>query len=243
VISSNDPQALLHWLRTHHYQIPAESVAEMQPYVAAHQQFLALRLHGSSGVQQMEPVKISYANSSSEISLPLRMATPMDKRPLSVLLWIFGSMRYQPQNYQSVSFSEQDFNMVADPSRIDEVYAHKVSEALRQVQGHAFITEYAQPSAVLLRDLAYHRAPFLQSLAQQKNHGFVTRLFTRMAPEQMDRDPIFVAHGTSAVDNLYSISNPASSVCRTIGVLVILMPVVTTVMVVFVRRRRRMSKG
>src|SRR6185312_5256667 len=61
VIGSSDPQALTQWLTGHNYKIPAESQAEMQPYIAAHMLFLAMRLQGNASTQDMLPVKISYA--------------------------------------------------------------------------------------------------------------------------------------------------------------------------------------
>lgn len=242
VIGSSDPQAVVQWLTAHHYQIPAESVAEMRPYIVAHMQFLAMRLHGNAGVQDMLPVKITYATSSSEISIPLRMATPMGKEPLSVLLWVFGRARYVPQNYQSVTFTNNDFNNVTDPATINNVYTQKVSQAVSKARGHAFITEYAGPSTGL-----YFYDPVLQTLAQQGNHSFVTRMFARIAPEQINLDPIFVVNGTVPVSNIHVVPNPNydPNGCEKVYIVtysaIILFPVITTWLVEFLRRRRRLS--
>ncbi|MFL5629099.1 MAG: DUF2330 domain-containing protein [Ktedonobacteraceae bacterium] len=59
VIGSSDPQALTRWLSGHKYKIPTESRAEMQPCIAAHMLFLAMRLQSNASTQDMQPVKIT----------------------------------------------------------------------------------------------------------------------------------------------------------------------------------------
>jgi hypothetical protein len=235
VIGSSNPQALTQWLNGHHYKIPTGSQAEMQPYIAAHMLFLAVRLQGSAGVQDMQPVKITYASSQQEISIPLRMATPMSNSPLGVLVWVFGSSRYAPQNYRSVEFTNSDFGNISDPR--SNFYSEKVDQAVNQAHGHAFITEYAQPTTNL-----YARDQLLQTLKQ--HYSYLTRMFTRMRPSQINLDPTFAAQkGLPDVSSFHIISNPNSSANSCIGQYVLIGGVllIATVVIVFVRRRIRLS--
>lgn len=199
VISSNNPQALTSWLTGHHYKIPAESQAEMQPYIAAHMFFLAMRLQGNATIQDMAPVKITYATSQPGITIPLRMATPMGKENLQVLVWIFGQSRYIPQNYQSLQL---DYSRLGSDLYSRNAYPNLVSQAVDSAGGHGFVTEYAQPTGNF-----YANDPELSALA--KSHPYLTRMFTSIAPSQITLDPAFVAApGQPAVSPVHEVSNP-----------------------------------
>lgn len=236
VINSNSPQALTQWLTGHNYKIPAESQAEMQPYVAAHMFFLAMRLRGSADVQDMTPVKITYATKDSAITIPLRMATPMGKENLGVLVWIFANSRYIPQNYQSLQIKDSQL------SDGGENYQDLVEQAVSQAHGHGFVTEYAQPTSTL-----YTSDQELAALKQA--HRYLTRMYTSIAPAQINLDPGFVAQtGLANVGNEHALSGSASSQDNSclpgpavIGIALVGGLVVAFVVILFVvswRRRR-----
>jgi hypothetical protein len=202
VIGSTDSQALIHWLTGHKYKVPAESQAEMQPYIAAHMFFLAMRLQGNVSTQDMQPVKISYATSQERLTIPLRMATPMGKENLGVLVWIFAQGRYIPQNYQSLQLN---YNQLSNNLYGPNAYTNLVSQAASKVGGHGFVTEYAQPTSNL-----YANEPELTTLA--KSHSYLTRLYTSIAPAQINLDPSFVAApDLQNVSAVHEVANPASS--------------------------------
>ncbi|HEX7733720.1 MAG TPA: DUF2330 domain-containing protein [Ktedonobacteraceae bacterium] len=201
VIGSSNPQALTQWLTEHKYAIPAESRAEMQPYIAAHMLFLAMRLQGNANTQDMLPVKITYASNQAAISIPLRMATPMGKENLQVLVWVFAHGRYVPQNYQSLQINYTQIKDAYDPSE----YQNLVSQAISKADGHGFITEYAQPSTSI-----YASEPQLATLT--KAYSYITRMYTSIAPAQINLDPTFVAAtGQPNVSAYHEIANPAAS--------------------------------
>lgn len=202
VINSSDSTALTNWLTAHHYKIPEESRSEMQPYIAAHMFFLAMRLRGDASTQDMLPVKITYATDQPAISIPLRMATPMGKENLAVQVWIFGQSRYVPQNYQSLQL---DYGQLSTNLYNTSAYSDLVSQAVKKVKGHGFVTEFAQPTSILSTN-----DPVLTTLT--RSYSYVTRMYTSIAPEQIDLDPGFVAaSGLPNVSAFHAIPNPASS--------------------------------
>ena len=239
VIGSSDSQALTRWLTTHKYKIPAESQAEMQPYIAAHMLFLAMRLQGNTSTQDMLPVKISYATSQPTITIPLRMATPMDKENLGVLVWIFAQGRYVPQNYQALQLN---YNQLSNQLYDKAAYSNLVSQAVDKANGHGFVTEYAQPTSNL-----YTNDPELTQLIS--SHSYLTRLYTSIAPAQITLDPSFVAaSGLPNVSQMHEVANPASSQplscppsAATIGAFIgggVLVIVLAIILFVVIRRRR-----
>jgi hypothetical protein len=202
VIGSSNPKALTQWLTSNHYKIPAESQTEMKPYIAAHMRFVALRLRGNAGAQDMTPVKITYASNQPGITIPLRMATPMGKEPLEALVWIFGQSRYVPQNYQSLQISSSQLSSTLGAGGN---YMTLVNQAVSKANGHGFITEYAQPTSNL--------SPADPELADlQQHYSYVTRLHTSIAPSQINLDPTFVAQsGLPNVSPYHALTNVASS--------------------------------
>ncbi len=241
VIGSNDSQALTQWLDGHQYKLSEEERAELKPYIAAKMLFLVVRLQGSAGVQDIAPVKITYATNQASFSIPLRLAAPMGKLPLGVTVWIFGKSRYVPQNYQSLEFTQNDFRDVADPG--SNFYNGKVEQKVKQAGGHAFITEYAQNFQNM-----QPQDPQLQSL--QQHYGYLTRLYTRISANQIQRDPTFVAQtGLSDVSRYHAITMPETNEqnctgeylmvggALLLGVVIIAVPIMFFVN----RRRKRMS--
>jgi hypothetical protein len=174
----------------------------MQPYIAAHMFFLAMRLKGSAGVQDMLPVKITYVSSQSAITIPLRMATPMGKENLGVLVWIFAKSRYVPQNYQSLQLN---YNQLSSDIYSPSAYPDLVNQAVNKADGHGFVTEYAQPTGNLT-------ANGTELAALEKSYGYLTRMYTNIAPAQINLDPSFVAKSDLPnVDAVHEIANPAST--------------------------------
>ncbi|HJT59119.1 MAG TPA: DUF2330 domain-containing protein, partial [Ktedonobacteraceae bacterium] len=198
VIGTSNPNALALWLQTHHYHVPDQLPSLIQPYIQAHMLFLAMRLQPQAGIQDITPVKITFPTTSPQVVIPLRMATVATMPHMGLLVWIFGSGRFVPQNYQSIHISDQQL-MNAD-------YTSLLDKSVTQASGHAFITEYAQPTHNLTTD---SNSP-LYDLKQ--HYAYVTRLYTRISPEQMTLDPTFSAQkGLPNVSNIHEI--PASSTC------------------------------
>lgn len=194
VIGSSNPQAPGQWLTAHHYNVPAESRAEMQPYIDAHMLFLTMRLRGDAGIQDMTPVKITYASSGPAITIPLRMATPMGQEPLGVQVWIFAAGRYTPENYQDL---HPDYRLLTTTA-----YSALIKEAVGRAGGHGFVTEYARPTSTL-----FASEQTLVTLKQ--NYSYLTRLYTNLSPDWITLDPSFVAQtGLPDVSPIHQVGTP-----------------------------------
>ncbi len=206
VIGSSDPAALTKWLLGHHYHIPDQVQPAIQSYTQAHMLFLAMRLQPQTGVQDIQPVKVTFATTQPQVMIPLRMAASSAMPHMGILVWIFGSGRFVPQNYQPLQIRKTQIAL--DPYA-GANYEQLVEKAASQANGHGFITEYAQPSSML----DTQGDPTLAGL--QKGYSYVTRLYTRISPEQMTLDPVFAAQsGLPNVSNVYDLSKePAPTTC------------------------------
>ena len=206
VIGSSDPAALSKWLLGHHYHIPDQVQPAIQSYTQAHMLFLAMRLQPQAGVQDIQPVKVTFATTQPQVMIPLRMAASSAMPHMGILVWIFGSGRFIPQNYQPLQIRKTQIAL--DPYA-GANYEQLIERAASQANGHGFITEYARPSSMLSTE----GDPTLAGL--QKGYSYVTRLYTRISPEQMTLDPVFAAQsGLPNVSNVYDLSKePAPTTC------------------------------
>jgi hypothetical protein len=202
VIGSSDPQALVKWLQSNHYHVPDSTQSLIQPYIQAHMKFLALRLQPTAGVQDITPIKLTESlatnTTPAQIMIPLRLAAVATQPHTGILVWIFASSRFVPQNYQSVFL--QDSQFTSDPYPGGN-YTQLVDSAVSHANGHAFITDYAQPTSSL-----YLNEPAeLTNLKQ--SYSYVTRLYTRLSPDQMLLDPVFAAaSGMPTVSNFHTVT-------------------------------------
>ena len=202
VIGSSDPQALVKWLQSNHYHVPASTQSLIQPYTQAHEMFLALRLQPSTGVQDITPVKLTMTlptnATPSQIMIPMRMAAAASQPHTGILVWIFGSSRFVPQNYQSVVLRDDQFTNNPTPGGN---YPQLIDTAVSHANGHAFITDYAQPTTSLYANDATELSGLKQT------HSYVTRLYTRLSPDQMLVDPVFTAQsGLPTVSNFHTVT-------------------------------------
>jgi hypothetical protein len=205
VIGSKDPQALTQWLESHQYQVPANMTTVIAPYVQMNMLFLAMRLKPEASVQAIAPVKITLPTPMTEIMLPLGMASVAAEKNLGILIWIFGEQQFAPKNYQSFSIQEKQLTAIPYAGAN---YEQVVTNSIKQAGGRAFVTEYARPSEQL-----YVGEPTIRLLLQQ--HPYVTRLYTRISPELMTIDPVFVPRsGLPEVRGIYNLSqHPAPTDC------------------------------
>ena len=102
VIGSSDSTALTKWLLGHHYHIPNQVQPAIQSYIQAHMLFLAMRLQPQAGIQDIAPIKVTFATTQPQVMIPLRMAASSAMPHMGILVWIFGSGRFVPQNYQTI---------------------------------------------------------------------------------------------------------------------------------------------
>ncbi len=96
-LHSTDSSALVNWLTTNHFNIPAAVQPILDAYVQEGFDFLAMRLLPNQGIQAMRPVRVTTAGAS--LSLPLRMASIGTGAVTGITIWVVADGRYEPQNF------------------------------------------------------------------------------------------------------------------------------------------------
>jgi hypothetical protein len=200
VVTSPDPDALIIWLRDNHYRI----TEQMEPLVHVYNEegmvFLAMKLQPEQGVQDIQPIVMTYESQMPMI--PLRLTAVAANPNMTVLTWILADAQAVPVNYAHPTIKED--NLRADFTSFGGTnYLSLVDQTVDLYQGRAFITEYAQPTSSLMSNGPSD--PLV--IEMLRKYDYITRFFGRISPEEMTVDPVFAFDESRAdVSNIHDLT-------------------------------------
>lgn len=180
VVGSEDPDALVTWLRENSYRVTEAMEPLIDVYVEEGFVFLAMKLRPDAGVLDVEPVKVTYPSETPMI--PLRLTAVAANPDMVVMVWVYAEEQTAPDNYAVATIADDELRFSLDGSSNN--YRSLMDQKADEHGGQAFITEYAGPSSGLA---VGH--PLLQELYLQ--HPYITRLNTVISPDEMTVDPVF----------------------------------------------------
>ena len=180
VVGSEDPDALISWLRDNEYSVTPEMEPLIDVYVEEAFVFLAMQLLPDEGAQDVQPVKVTYP--SERPMIPLRLTAVAANPNMAVMTWFYAQAQAVPINYAKIDIA--DTELVFFGAGASNNYRQLIGQKADEFAGQAFITEYAAPT----HELAVVH-PLLQEL--RDDYPYVTRLNTIISPEEMTIDPIF----------------------------------------------------
>ena len=144
-IGSEDPTALVDWLRERDYSVPDEMLPTIQHYVDENMDFAVLRLSPGAGVNQMQPVRVSMPGMNP--TFPLRMVAAGVSDSVGLELFVFGEGRYGPTNFGSSEVAREELTFDWDTLRFNYDEAYLVAAA--EHEGRTWVTEFAgEPTQV-----------------------------------------------------------------------------------------------
>jgi hypothetical protein len=196
VIGSDDPTALIMWLRDNSYQVTEQMEPLIMVYVNEGFSFLAMRLLPDQGVDSIQPIMVTYPSEGPMI--PLRLTAVAANPDMAVQVYVYADRQAVPVNYAHMQIRDEELTFFTFGGNN---YRTLMSERADQFGGQAFITEYAAPAQELpVSD------PLLVELGSR--YAYLTRLNTVISPEEMTVDPIF-AYDPNAndVSNVHDLSN------------------------------------
>ena len=196
VVGSDDPLAMITWLRDNQYRVTPEMEPLIDVYVQEKFVFLAMRLLPDQEAADVQPIKVTYPSSSPMI--PLRLTAVAANPDMRVLAWIFSDRQAVPTNYAHMEVADDEITFFTFGGNN---YRQLISDRANEYGGQAFITEYATPTNELS---IVH--PLLQQL--RRNFAYMTRLSTVISPDEMTVDPVFEYDPQRKdVSNIHDLSN------------------------------------
>jgi hypothetical protein len=210
VVGSEDPAALIEWLRDNGYRV----TPPMEPYIALYTseglKFLALKLLPEADVNQLSAFRFTLPGSSP--SIPLRMTALAAEPEMSIVVFVLADQRFEGRNWENVVIADDRIRFDARsyfPVRTN--WTTLVAQAVDEADGQGWVTEFAgssEPFASLIRsqiDGGFFPMPSDEEaaralLASFEGHPYMTRLATRVSAEEMTSDPIFGRSSDGDVD-------------------------------------------
>lgn len=128
------------WLDDNGYQIPPETDATLQPYVAQGLAFVAVKLLPDRESGDISPLRLSFTSPRPAIPIvPTSVAANPD---MGIIVHVLGASRAIPLNYRHVIINETAIDWPGGGQNYPDV----VSQAADEAGGQAFATDYAGPS-------------------------------------------------------------------------------------------------
>ncbi len=214
VVQSEDPRALVEWLRVNGYRI----LPAMEPFIALYtaegMAFLAMKLAPGEGTEAIEPIKMTYRAAGPAV--PLRLTAVAAQLEMGVKVWVLSDGRTGPINVPEVTISDDE--LVMDPWTWTTNYQALVARSVDEAGGRGFVTELATPTRELAQQVRDSFVPdrvgqegidardALADLLDSK--PYVTRMYTRLSPEEMAIDPMFGPVAGGDVSNVHQVPDP-----------------------------------
>lgn len=180
ILKADSKTEMFSWLMTHGYVIPAGTDSAVAPYIRPGGYFLALRLKAGQTTGDLQPVVLRYQSDLPTVPINLTAASATPN--LGILIWVLGPARAIPRNYNSTVIDDAQLDWLNSVKN----YADVVAKAVREIDGHhAFVTEFAGPSAPLKGTLGPStRYDFLdqQKLASQTDPVLFVQSILAPAP-------------------------------------------------------------
>ena len=151
------------WLSTNGYQSIPSAPAILQHYVEQNFVFVAIKLTGSAGVDEIHPLVFKYQG--NEPCVPLKLTAVAAVEDMGVRVFFLGDDRVYPTNYKHIELNPVRLDWQARGANYTQLVNRAVDSAV--ANGQAFVTEYAGPSSVIganntsIFDPIWTEAPFV----------------------------------------------------------------------------------
>jgi MYXO-CTERM domain-containing protein len=133
------------WLGTNGYQMSDEAPALFQDYVARGYLFVAVKLTGGAGIDEIHPLVVRYAGSKPCVPIKLTRVAAVEN--MGIRTFFLGTSRVGPINFKSIELNPARLDWMMFGANYKEVVSAAVDSAV--ANGQAFVTEYAGPTAIL----------------------------------------------------------------------------------------------
>ncbi len=194
VIESEDPNALVLWLRENGFRV----TTPMEPYIAEYTseglKFLALRLQPDAKVNEIQPFRMTLPGTSPV--LPLRMTALAAEPEMGIVVFVLGQQRYEGANWPNLSVP--DDYLVFDWATYRHNWTAAVARVVDEAGGQGWVTESAGTTEDYVRTLEStspadeDQAEAVTALLELlRPYPYMSRLYTRLSAEEMISDPIF----------------------------------------------------
>lgn len=199
VLEGSSAAELVAWLQGHGFRITDAMMPYVETYVREGMKLLALRLSPNEGVEDIEPFSIRMPTTTPGI--PIRLTAVAAEPEMGVLVFVLASQRFGTGNWSELTIDPATIRFASHAWPAETDYLARVAEEADAVMGMGFVTEMAGPTEPLLETVRAatpaddeQRRARDELVALLSDHSYMTRMYARLSPEEMQIDPIFRPH-------------------------------------------------
>jgi hypothetical protein len=133
------------WLSTNGYQSIPSAPAILQHYVEQQFVFVAIKLTGGAGVDEIHPLVFKYQG--NEPCVPLKLTAVAAVEDMGVRVFFLGDDRVYPTNYKHIELNPARLDWQSRGTNYPQLVSRAVDSAV--ANGKAFVTEYAGATSVI----------------------------------------------------------------------------------------------
>ncbi|WP_437840210.1 DUF2330 domain-containing protein [Sorangium sp. So ce1153] len=196
VIESADPTALISWLRDNGFRVNDAMAPYIGIYTSEGMKFLALRLQPDAEVSDIQPFRFTLPSGSP--SIPIRLTAIAAEPEMGITVMLLGDRRYGPANWPDVEIDDDQIVWRSDAWPVQTNWTALVARGVDEAGGRGFVTEMSGPTASIAEQVRNTMTSDEAQVAARdallpllEGNATITRLYTRLSPEEMTVDPIF----------------------------------------------------
>jgi MYXO-CTERM domain-containing protein len=133
------------WLDSNGYQTPPNATQLLDGYVMRGFFFVAVKLTGGAGLDEIHPLVLRYAGTSP--CVPIKLTAVAAVEDMGVRTFFLGTKRVVPKNYKHVVPNPVRLDWATAGSNYNQLVGRAADSPV--ADGHAFVTEYAGPAAIV----------------------------------------------------------------------------------------------
>lgn len=143
VLGASSAAQVVDWLSIHGYDVPATALPLLEPYAAAGNVFVALRLSATRADSALRPIVLR--SRPPEVCLPIRLTAVASTATLPIRAFFLGRHPVVSRNYSRVEIAMDEPGFWLDGLSYDT----SVGGAVSEMGGQAFATDYSGRTPVL----------------------------------------------------------------------------------------------
>ncbi|MDC0681252.1 DUF2330 domain-containing protein [Sorangium atrum] len=208
VVESTDPTALIDWLRDNNFRVNDAMAPYIGIYTSEGMKFLALRLKPDAEVTDIQPFRFTLPSGSP--SIPIRLTAIAAEPEMGITVMILGDRRYGPANWTDVEIDDDQIVWSANQWPVQTNWTALVARSVDEAGGRGFVTEMSGPTIGIADQVRNTMSSDEQQVAARdallpllEGNTTITRLYTRLSPEEMTVDPIFRRTDGPVVSNTH----------------------------------------
>jgi hypothetical protein len=197
VLSAEQSGALDAWLNANGYAFPADNQDVLAHYLAKGWFFIAFKVSPDAPAgdgatagdgKQFRPIAVTFA--TDEIVFPMHISQVSTTERVEVLLYVLSDHRVRSTTYAT---REIQAGCSWDGQNFESVYDGWFEQTIADAGGRALVVEYAGELPTW-----WASDPPFSTLLDGGREYYVTRLRTRLTPEQMNEDIVMTTAASDA---------------------------------------------